>query len=469
MRRKFTFMKCFKFMCKAITIMLIVLGVQTTMFTNQDAFINNIPKDEQTTKMNGNINVSSENVNNNLHRRNEMEDFTLYNLLDPKEQFDAPLKKYEGFYFKRKVILLYNKPSFENEITTNEKFKTCDYNNCLISSDKRLLRTADAILFDICTSGMGTKPPISRRHRNPNQAWIFKCGETPVHYFYGDYQSPAWHNTMNWSITYRLDSDMPHPYGYLKTRLQPMSLDYESIYSIKNKTALWVVSNCHVQSARDLYVAELEKYGLDIDIYGRCGPYKTIKKATLLQILPRYKFYLGFENSLCKDYITEKFFHYYKYSIIIVVRGGADYGRLLPTDTYINTANFPNASLLAEYLSKLGNDKKQYVNFLRKKDRFEAKYGFGHKYSICETCRRLNNLSEFRKTYGNIADFLKKDQCKIPTDVKSLAKSLKITRREYLGALLSNKTLKSSFVKDNVCMITIWLFVLICFVFHDFC
>lgn len=48
-----------------------------------------------------------------------------------------------------------------------------------------------------------------------------------------------------------------------------------------------------------------------MDIYGSCGPLKCSRLNTkkCFQLLNQdYKFYLAFENSNCRDYITEKFY-----------------------------------------------------------------------------------------------------------------------------------------------------------------
>jgi alpha-1,3-fucosyltransferase len=41
-----------------------------------------------------------------------------------------------------------------------------------------------------------------------------------------------------------------------------------------------------------------------------------------------YKFYLSFENSLCSDYVTEKFWKILNFNIVPIVLGGANYEKV---------------------------------------------------------------------------------------------------------------------------------------------
>ena len=57
------------------------------------------------------------------------------------------------------------------------------------------------------------------------------------------------------------------------------------------------------------YARELAKY-IGVDIYGSCGTKRCPRNSDqCFDMLNKdYKFYLAFENSNCKDYITEKFY-----------------------------------------------------------------------------------------------------------------------------------------------------------------
>ena len=91
----------------------------------------------------------------------------------------------------------------------------------------------------------------------------------------------------------------------------------------KDKTdfAAIVVSNCFSRSGRFSYINQLQKL-IPITIFGECGkPCPKLddngKKGHCKEIVPRkYKFYFAFENSLCKDYVTENFFQMLSYNTI---------------------------------------------------------------------------------------------------------------------------------------------------------
>jgi len=63
-----------------------------------------------------------------------------------------------------------------------------------------------------------------------------------------------------------------------------------------------------------------------------------------------YKFYLSFENSLCRDYVTEKFYNPLLYSTVPVVYGGADYESIkAPHHSFIDIRNFASGIFYREY------------------------------------------------------------------------------------------------------------------------
>ena len=122
----------------------------------------------------------------------------------------------------------------------------------------------------------------------------------------------------NLTMTYRRDSDIPIGYGIIRhyyvddvETATPTAVPYKDYAAGKTHLIAWFASNCGAKSGRFNYVKELQKY-VPVDIYGDCGelkcPNKTVPDCHKL-LTQRYKFYLSFESSICKDYITEKFFN----------------------------------------------------------------------------------------------------------------------------------------------------------------
>ena len=69
-----------------------------------------------------------------------------------------------------------------------------------------------------------------------------------------------------------------------------------------------------------------------------------------------YKFYLAFENSNCKDYVTEKFFTNALHNGVVPIAMGAsmeEYAAIAPPNSFLHVDQFGSPADLAEYLKVL--------------------------------------------------------------------------------------------------------------------
>lgn len=314
---------------------------------------------------------------------------------------------------KKRYIYLYTQESWFSISKVNRHFSYCLHNNCQLTKNEKFSQTADAIIFHIPYGRFRLKyPPISRKDRREHQPWIAMHHESPSNMDISLLLTDEWNHAFNWSMSYRFDADIQIPYGALTQRKQAVHKNYSAIMLKKRKMAIWFVSNCNPESKRDVLVQVLQSNGIQVDIFGRCGKGRT--KET--DIIDEYMFYFAFENSLCEDYITEKFFARFDCNIILVTYGGADYNNLLPKGTYINAANFKNATYLAKFLLNLAADNNRYMQMLKVKDKYSATENLelSWRYGMCELCDRVNNINKYRRTHFFLSTFLNKSQCRIP-------------------------------------------------------
>ena len=71
--------------------------------------------------------------------------------------------------------------------------------------------------------------------------------------------------------------------------------------------------------------------------------------------LKPYKFYLAFENTYCRDYITEKYWQSQqnRHQIPVVAYSNTTL-QLLPPHSYINIFDFPNLKAVADKMIEVG-------------------------------------------------------------------------------------------------------------------
>ena len=109
----------------------------------------------------------------------------------------------------------------------------------------------------------------------------------------------------------------------------------------------------------------LQNY-ISVDVFGKCGPLKCEDGMDcFVNLAKSYKFYLAFENSLCSEYVTEKFWRTLRLPLLPVVMGPSDYWKIAPPHSYIDVNDFANAEELANYLLYLDVHEEEYLSYFQ--------------------------------------------------------------------------------------------------------
>jgi len=180
----------------------------------------------------------------------------------------------------------------------------CPIQECTIVSNE-MSHLADVLLI----SEMSYFNYLQYYPKPCHQLWIAQHKESAMHD-----RIDTWllRRYINWTVSYRRDSTVAISYGKYVRNARADSTQQTTDYSAgKIKQVAWVVSNCYAKNNRLEYAHELAKY-IDVDIYGACGSLTcdtTGPESCHNLLVKKYRFFLAFENSNCKDYITEKFYY----------------------------------------------------------------------------------------------------------------------------------------------------------------
>ena len=179
-------------------------------------------------------------------------------------------------------------------------------------------------------------------------------------------------------------------------------------FKSRKKDIAWIVSHCETESHREDYVnalknsSKLSQNSLKVDIFGKCGdlevPHRDPKTdksdvdAGYRQIAKDYKFYLSLENSLCTEYVTEKFFNALKYGILPIVNGGLskrDYAKIAPPHSYLHINDFNSAEDLMKTLENLAENQDLYNSYFWWKEHYTIETNM-ELQTQCQLCDILN-------------------------------------------------------------------------------
>ena len=381
------------------------------------------------------------------------------------EDSSASFQHLESKNFKQqiklKTILFWNGPR-RSEMTIfgtgHDVFvqHRCPVSDCEIVNSPyqypdRSLDTFDAIVINFNDEfWLKKRPEFDRR---PEQRLVFFTQEPPPSIqpinitSYTDY--------FNWTMTYRRDSDIRLLYGRIRPKLSAPKTPEEIRARInatnsssntfvnpnhrkRRRLVAAMISHCTTDGRREIYIKNLKKY-LKVDVYGACRdnnngrPPLTCDTNELLSSTPecydvlenKYMFYLSFENAICTDYVTEKFFQIMKHHMVPVVYGGADYEQIAPPHSYIDARHFKPKEL-ADYLRLLASNRTLYEQYFWWKEDYMVEAGLESmtRHGFCDLCQKLHEDNRSNKFYPSLAEQWDPEvQCHRPNITKKRVKS----------------------------------------------
>ncbi|XP_046651804.1 alpha-(1,3)-fucosyltransferase C-like [Daphnia pulicaria] len=296
----------------------------------------------------------------------------------------------------------------------------CEVSDCVVFDNATTpellpLEDYDAIIIHMHELWLTQLPEFKRQ---AHQRLIFLTQESPTTM---PIDITILGNYFNWTMSYRLNSDIRLLYGRVSPRpTAPTTADETRrmieethLSSTKNYAANktqpvgWMVSHCDTNSLRETYVRQLSKF-IPVDVYGGCGNLSCSRNhdhwlsypECYIMLEEKYKFYLSFENSICTDYATEKFFEILMHNIVPVVYGGANYSQIAPPHSYIDALDF-TPEKLAEYLKLVDSNDTLYNEYFWWKDHYEVEAGVDQmaSHGFCDLCKKLHQDQGVTKYY----------------------------------------------------------------------
>ncbi|ODN06288.1 Alpha-(1,3)-fucosyltransferase C [Orchesella cincta] len=274
----------------------------------------------------------------------------------------------------------------------NNSYPEC-FRDCEITYDRNRVLEAHALVFHAWSKDLAMSD--LPKNRTVSQLWVLLEQESPI---LARKDLDSFSGLFNWTMTYRKDSDVFHPYGKIVSLVDGVNkLDskLDAFLSGKTKLVVGVISKCSTDSKREVLIDQLKKQGVPVDIFGKCGveicrhgsDSSCSESEVWTKLSQDYKFYFAFENAICLDYVTEKLFRTLELGLVPVVYGGANYSQIAPPNSFIDVNDFKTPKELADFLRYLDRNPEEYKKFFEWRKKYKVMTGDGW----CTLCKKLRN------------------------------------------------------------------------------
>ncbi|XP_015922621.1 4-galactosyl-N-acetylglucosaminide 3-alpha-L-fucosyltransferase 9 isoform X2 [Parasteatoda tepidariorum] len=312
---------------------------------------------------------------------------------------------------KHHLILLWTSYFGKQNWLPSTKELQCPVDNCNVTSDRIHLNHSSAVVLHWRNIKPDDLPvcPFSNEQTSSCPFLVLFNKEAPPH----TSADALWKldDKIHWTATYRKDSDIKAPYGKVISRTKVAEMPE---ISLNRSSVCWLVSNCQAPSNREKYVDDLNN-SISVEVYGRCGKYSCPYEKTIdcyKWLSHRCRFYLSFENSVCKDYSTEKLYYALMSGMVPVVLGGDNYAEHLPPHSFIDVRDYSSPKDLANYLLELTVNDAKFLSYFQWRRKYFIQDG-AYKW-LCGLCEKLNtNVVGQVKPHNSVVDWWYKYPCDI--------------------------------------------------------
>ncbi|XP_058475362.1 4-galactosyl-N-acetylglucosaminide 3-alpha-L-fucosyltransferase 9-like [Solea solea] len=294
---------------------------------------------------------------------------------------------------KKPLVLLWFWPE-SKKFDLKDCKNVLEMDHCELTDDRSLYSKAHAVLIhhnDI-------KDDLSNLPTTPRpkfQRWIWLSMDTPPN----TRKIAGIEALFNLTSSYRKDADIPVRW-HLTVKKNPGP---DFVPPKKERVLCWIVNSNDLNTTsaeRYNYYNEVIKH-MKVDVFDISAD--NVKGENYFQTISTCKFFLSFEESNHRDYITETFYGPLAVGTVPIVLGPPrkNYEKFVPGTSFIHVKDFPDAFALAEFLLKLDDDKEAYEKYFTWHRFYTLRRHFTdeqHKFTlaVCQACRHIGFSNEYR-------------------------------------------------------------------------
>eukprot|EP00197_Chlamydomonas_leiostraca_P010384 CAMPEP_0202860778 /NCGR_PEP_ID=MMETSP1391-20130828/2376_1 /ASSEMBLY_ACC=CAM_ASM_000867 /TAXON_ID=1034604 /ORGANISM="Chlamydomonas leiostraca, Strain SAG 11-49" /LENGTH=302 /DNA_ID=CAMNT_0049540021 /DNA_START=243 /DNA_END=1148 /DNA_ORIENTATION=- len=232
---------------------------------------------------------------------------------------------------------------------------------CIWTEDKSQSQTADVLWYHAPHCDLS----CSQKANNRSAKQLSVVCSLESSRYYSNLNNHDYMGAFDIEMTYRLCSTVPAVYfSSFKYEELPNTIFSDPLPFAEKRTAIaFVNSNCHTPSKRTELIAQLMKVSaLPVHSFGHCLRNQRIDgRGDKINIFRMYKFCISVENSVDKDYVTEKLYQAFVAGCVPIYYGAPNVADFLPApNSIIDYRQLGSSVRLARLLSFLSINKDAY-------------------------------------------------------------------------------------------------------------